>query len=244
MPEQNYQGLGPGKCRWHAGCGKPEVDGLEYCVQHVPDDLLEEAEEATGTRRCRHNFGQPDGCRQYAVTGTVPPQCKNHGANQGSESWKNAQARVVEGKVTDRLQEIMQAQGDRLMSPTSVGDPLSELLDLAAEMGELRSIMREQTAELIKMGKMRYANAKVGEQLRYEVILYERAIERFAKILIDISKLNIEQRLAGVQKQTADMLERAVDAALQESGIGLDGITGARKAFRRHLKVVQGEMAG
>lgn len=224
-------------------CGSHEVDGLEFCVLHVPDDLLEEAEEVTGTVRCRHHFGEDNACRQYAVAGTVPPRCKNHGANIGSHMWKKAVENEFTHKVNDRLTEIMQANGETLLHPAPIGDPLNELLALAAEVGALKEIMRLTAANLISQQKVRYNHAKVGEQLRIEILLYERAVERFAKILIDVSKLRIEDRLAGVQEQTAQMLERALDAALEESGVGLAGITGARKAFRRHLKVVQGQLA-
>jgi hypothetical protein len=220
-----------------------EVDGLEYCVQHVPEEYLEEAEEITGIKRCRHKFGEDGACRYLAVDNTVPVRCKNHGANAGSVSRREAMSRTIEGKVTDRLAEIMQENGQRLLHPKPIGDPLSELLDVAAEIGEFKEVMREVTTHLIVLGKVRYSNPKVGEQLRVEVLLYERALERFAKILIDISKLRIEDRLAGVQQATAEMLQRALDAALEESGVGLDGKLGAQRAFRRHLKVVQGELA-
>jgi hypothetical protein len=243
---EHHPGQGSASCRYtddSGRCGSREIDGLEYCLHHVPDDMLEEAESITGIIRCRHDFGQPDACRHYAVKDTVPPRCHVHGAGKGSVPWKQAQGRTIEGRLADRLQAIMKNHGERLLTPSPVGDPLVELLNLAAEIGELKEIMREQTAELIKTSSIRYTNAKVGEQLRQEVLLYERALERFAKILIDISKLKIEDRLAGVQEATAQMLERALDAALTESGIELEGIMGAKRAFRRQLKVVQGELA-
>lgn len=224
-------------------CGNWEVDGLEFCVQHVPDELLDEAEETTGVYRCRHGFGEDGACRNYAVAGTVPARCKNHGANQGSVMWKRAVENQFTSQVSDRLADIMQANGETLLHPTAIDDPLTELLELAAEVKALKEILRLTAANLISQQKVRYNHAKVGEQLRIEILLYERAVERFAKILIDVSKLRIEDRLAGVQEQTAQMLERALDAALEESGVGLDGISGARKAFRRHLKVVQGNLA-
>lgn len=224
-------------------CGNYEVDGLEFCLQHVPDDLLEEAEENTGMHRCRHGFGTGDPCRQIAVNGTEPLRCKNHGANIGSHMWKKAVENEFNAQVNGRLTAIMQANGESLMHPTAINDPLNELLELAAEVKALKEIFRLTAANLIAQQKVRYNHAKVGEQLRVEMLLYERGVERLAKILIDVSKLRIEDRLAGVQEQTAQMLERALDAALEESGVGLAGITGARKAFRRHLKVVQGELA-
>ena len=42
-----------GTCRIH------EIDGMGFCLQHVPDDMLDEAEAVTRTRRCRMRFGQP-----------------------------------------------------------------------------------------------------------------------------------------------------------------------------------------
>jgi hypothetical protein len=224
-------------------CGLKEIDGLEYCLHHVPDDLLDEAEEITGINRCRYDFGMPGACRQFAVKGAVPTRCKNHGANLGSRTHMEASRRNVESSAAERLAGIMAASGEYLMAPPAIGDPLIELLGLAAEIGALKEVLRAKVVPLLEGDKLRYAHSKAGEQLRQEIILYERALERFAKILIDISKLNIQDRLAGVQEQTAAMLERALDAALEESGVGLEGITGARKAFRRHLKVVQGELA-
>lgn len=225
-------------------CGNFVIDGLGACLQHVPDELLEEAEDVTGISRCRKRFGEPDACRNLAVAGTDPPQCNNHGANIGSLSRQQGTARVVEGRMATHLAEIMANNGAYLLNPPPIADPLNELLDLAGEVGALKEVLRVMAAQLFSENKVRYAHSKAGEQLRVEILLYERAVERFAKILIDISKLRIEDRLAGVQQQTADMMERALDAALAESGVGLDGINGARKAFRRHLKVVQGELVG
>lgn len=241
-----YPGSGDRMCQWDRDgtrCSNWEVDGLEFCVLHVPDDLLEEAEDVTGLSRCRHAHGEPGACRRYAVTGTRPPACDNHGANAGSVRRTQAEMGLHEGRLASRLAEIMEASGEMLLHPASIDDPLTELLETAAEVKALKEVLRIIAAKLFSENRIRYAHAKVGEQLRIELLLYERAVERFAKILIDISRLRIEDRLAGVQEQTAQMLERALEAALEESGVGLDKQLDARKAFRRHLKVVQGQLA-
>ena len=237
------RGSGQRNCKWPAGCGRKEIEGLEYCLQHVPDDLLDEAEDITGIRRCRYDFGQPGACRKMAASGVEPPRCEDHGANRGSMARLGGAMNVRERDMAERLAAIMQLGGEKLLHPDPIQDPLTELLDLAAEVKALKEVLRYHVAELVKNQRVRYAHAKAGEQMRAEILLYERAVERTAKIMIDISKLRIEDRLAGVQEATAQMLERAIDAALQESGVGLDGIGAARKAFRRHLKVVQGELA-
>jgi len=115
-----------------------------------------------------------------------------------------------------------------------VTDPLSALQRLAGRAAAWEDIIGEKVNE---MRSIRYST-EGGEQLRAEIAVMERAMDRLGKLLVDIAKLNIEERLAGVRKQTADMLERALDAALQQAGIGLDRQAEARETFRRHLKVV------
>lgn len=219
-------------------CGNWEIEGLEFCLKHVPDEYLEEAEDVTGMHRCRHAFGQPDACRNYAVENTNPPCCVNHGANLGGSQRQGAAILTIEQQAAQRLAEILSEGGEKLLHPEAVADPLSELLDLAAEMKAGKELLRQVTGYLYSKDRIRYAHSKVGEQLRMEILLYERALERFAKILIDISKLKIEDRLAGVREQTAAMLERALDMALEDSGVGIEGKHKARESFRRHLKVV------
>ena len=222
------------RCRW------PDVPGLEYCIAHMPDELLEEAEEISGITRCRHHFGFEDACHNLALKGSYT--CTGHGGNLPNIR-KGAARAELEQKLTEHLAMIMQGKGALLISPERIGDPLAELLVAAAEVKALKEIMREKVAGLISEERMRYGHKTAGEQLRAEILLYERALDRYVKILIEISKLRIEDRLAGVQEATAQMLERALDSALEESGVGLEGISGARKAFRRHLKVVQSELA-
>jgi hypothetical protein len=232
-------GSGPNQCLATTNrgerCGNKEIDGLEYCLHHMPDEYLDEAEQITGWHRCRERFGQPDACRYFAVKGTDPPACKNHGANRGAVKAKQAATNVLQGKVQDRLTAIMGEQGDRLLNPPAIGNPLSELLDLAAEIAEWKNIMRDIVMYLTSRDRIRSAHSKVGEQLRAEVLLFERAQERYAKILIDITKLGIEARLAQIEQQQVDMVDRALSAALAASGLSLLEQDKARGVLRREL---------
>jgi len=239
FPANGPRAPGFGQARCQTGrCGNQEVEGLEHCILHVPDEYLDEAEEITGIRRCRKRFGQPDACRMYAVAGTEPPMCGEHGANLGSGNRKQATRTVFEERAAARLAEILAGDGEKLIHPEGIADPLTELLNLAAEIKAGKEILKFVVAHLYSQERIRYAHSKVGEQLRMEIILYERSLERYGHILIQISKLKIEDRLAGVREQTAAMLERALDAALEASGVGIDGKEAAREQFRRHLKVV------
>lgn len=116
-----------------------------------------------------------------------------------------------------------------------VTDPLTELARLAAQAVAWKDAMAGKVNEL---ASIRYESENGGEQLRAEIALWERALDRCITTLAAMAKLNIEERLAGIRKQTADMLERALDAALEASGAQLEGKAKAREAFKRHLKVV------
>jgi len=229
---------GPNPCGQPTRTGDPcqerEIHGLAACLRHVSDEDLEEAEELTGIKLCK---GSKTGkCRNLALDGSDPPRCTTHG---GSAPWARqaAATNAIENGMAERLAEIMRANGEKLLNPDDIGNPLDELMELAGEVKAFKEVMRGMVAELVGLGRMRYSG-KAGEQIRAEMLLYERAMERFAKILIDISKLKIDERLAGIRQQTADMLERALDAALEESGIPLERKQAAREALSRHLRIV------
>jgi hypothetical protein len=95
--------------------------------------------------------------------------------------------------------------------------------------------MRQVTAYLFSQQRLRSAHAKVGEQLRSEILLYERAQERLAKILLDIGKLGIEQMLARIDAAQYQMIERAFDLALERTGLDLVAQDDVRSVLRREL---------
>lgn len=226
-----------GKTNSGLPCGNNEIEGLEYCLHHVPDELLEEAEEVAGFRRCRFNFGQPGACRYFAAAGTEPPACKDHGANAGSSTRKNGALRLVNGQANRRLNEIMSAEGEALLAAAAIEDPLDELLKLGGEVRAFKEILRLMVARM-DIATWRYTNSKLGEQLRAEILLYERAIERYGSLLMGIAKLRIKEHRLAIDERMVQAIESALNTALQASGANLEGQAEARKVLRRELKAV------
>jgi hypothetical protein len=216
-------------------CTNHEIFGLEYCLHHVPDDDLPEAESITGWKRCRHNYGQPDACRQFAVQFTEPAACKNHGANIGSSTSKNAAKREIDQGAIDRLEEIMRddANAAAIISPPPIGNPLTKLLELAAEIDAMRKFFRDRALK-IKESEWRY-RGRDAEIVRAELILWERSQERLAQILVNIAKLNIDNRLAAISERRMEIMERAFDEALRASGANFEGQDRARRVLRAEL---------
>lgn len=234
----HYPGEGTIPCsgtrRDGAACGNMEIEGLEFCLHHVPDDMLEEAEEITGMRRCRHRFAETDACRYTAVTATEPPMCKVHGANLGSHQSKLAAGRVVEGRVAERVGAIMAEHGEELLNPVPVENPLTELQQLAGEIVTFKNIARKALAYLAT-SNWRYEKSRMGEQTRAEILVYERALDRCERILVNLAKLHIEDQLTRIRLAQVLRIERALNAALQASGADVEGQDAARQVLRREL---------
>jgi hypothetical protein len=218
-------------------CTNFEIEGLDFCLQHVSDEDLDDAESVTGFRRCRHDYGTPGACHFYAVGGTDPPACKNHGANIGSNMRKGAEIRKIEDAALDRLSEIMtdDAAKASLLDPLAIGNPLEALLALAAEIKALRVLLRGRVMKM-DVSDWRYTKTAVGEQVRAELILYERAMDREAHVLVQIAKLRIEEKLAAIEDRQVVTIERALTLALQKTGVPLVAQQEAKLVLLRELK--------
>lgn len=234
----NFPGMGTEPCQGTSRSGRPcssrEIEGMDFCLHHVPDEALDEAEEITGVRRCRFGFGEPAACRFFAVKGTDPPRCKTHGAQVGSVQSKHASSNVVRMRVGERVQQVLAEHGEELLNAPPVENPLEYLQALAGEIWAWKEICRRVCARL-ETSNWRYEGARFGEQVRAELLMYGQAIDRAERILVNITKLNIEAVLARIDAARIEQMERALRLALEASGADLDGQDKARQVLLREL---------
>ena len=120
---------------------------------------------------------------------------------------------------------------------TPCGDPLEALQRLAG-----RALALEETiGHLVNdLSSIRYeaGGEGGGEQLRAEVAVLERAMDRCGKLLVDIAKLNIDERLVRVTEKQAAMAEKALLSTLGEMGLDAGQQTEACERLGRHLSLV------
>ena len=131
-------------------------------------------------------------------------------------------------------------QAERLLyryDATPCGDPLEALQRLAG-----RALALEETiGHLVNdLSSIRYESGGDGggEQLRAEVAVLERAMDRCGKLLVDIAKLNIDERLVRVTEKQAGLAEKALLATLAEMGMDAGQQTEACARLGRHLQLV------
>ena len=147
--------------------------------------------------------------------------CSNHGGctPTGRTAALNEQAQRLlyhhgAGAVTDPLEALQRLAGRALMLEETIGGLVNNL----------RSV--------------RYGTEAGGEQLRSEVAILERAMDRCGKILVDIAKLNIDERLARVTEQQAEQVSAALSAVLADMGLTQQQQQAARTGVARHLRAV------
>lgn len=165
-------------------------------------------------------------CKRAPIIGQE--RCRQHGGihrNTKSERRKAILERQINAAV-------------RKLDITPVEDPLTELKKLA---GEVLAWKNEMSRHVGILENLRYRAGDGGEQIRGEIQLFERALDRCAAVLTAIAKLNIDERLAAISEQQAQMLATALFAAFDEAGLGItDNIQkkAVAKAFHRHLSLV------
>jgi len=206
-------------------CQRYEVEGMEFCLRHMPASMLEEAEAVTGVKRCRHGV-----CTELAAEGTDPPACSKHKPAQLAK----VSLALLHGRMPERAQEIIEQHAADLEHPDPVTDPYGELMAVIGELKTWKDILRKEVAKLNRRG---YAG-KTGEQMLTDVALYTQALRDLSGVLLSTGRLNLDARLVGIRQQTMEMLDRALDLALEDSGVPLDRKGHARETFRKHLKVV------
>lgn len=144
-------------------------------------------------------------CRRYPADGATV--CINHGGG-------SPQARR---KAAERVTEQNLRKQHSGMRKKRVEDPLTELQKLAGEVIAWKELLSEKVQNLTEM---RYeGTGNVGEQLRSEVGLFERAMDRCTNTLSAIAKLDIDERLVSIKEREADLFEQVMMRTFAKMGL-------------------------
>lgn len=177
-------------------------------------------------RRCTAQRSKGRGpCEAWAIRGGKV--CSAHGG-RAPQVIAAAAERQLDAKVRTALARL---------DTDAVTDPLRELMHLAGQIVAWKDALAERVNQLTAI---RYSATGAGtEQLRAEVVLWERALDRCMQVLGLIAKLDIDSRLASISERQADAVVRALDAGLAHAGV--TGVVAAesRAVVAGHLRAVQ-----
>jgi hypothetical protein len=160
--------------------------------------------------------------------------CRHHGG-ASPQALEVARRREVELRAEKLLRERWANGGD-----VAVDDPLGELARLAGEAVAFKDYLRDQVTEL--HGVLAYwtentfetedaIRTEATEQLRAVVLAYERALDRCAKILASIVKLDLAGRMLAVRTEQAEAIVTAVRMGLAQVDMSAELRKGAQEAI-------------
>jgi hypothetical protein len=135
------------------------------------------------------------------------------------------------------LDELIRNNNVDIEVPSFDGDinPFEELLKLTAELTTWKNVCLAKVAKLNE-DEWRWDGDRAGEQLRSEIVLYERAVKETTDLLVKIARLGIEERLTRIQERQVSIVETAIIRTLQELDLPVDMQAQARSRIIKHLK--------
>lgn len=184
----------------------------------------------SGKRRCQARSKASEGgqCGAFAMRGQEV--CRFHGGAT-KKAKAAANRRIAEAEVADETRRAL-----AVLDVTPVENPLSALSEVAGQILAWKDRLSFRVNALNE--RIRYEDDKGAEQLRAEVALYERALDRSVNVLATIGRLNIDERLAAISEKQADAVIAAIEAALAHAGVTGDRAAEAKRIAARHLRAV------
>jgi hypothetical protein len=181
-------------------------------------------------RICKATTTKGKPCRKAPVLGA--DVCTSHGG-----AAPQVRAKAAERVAQQEFDKAMRRELARL-EVTPVTDPLSTLADLAGQALAFKDALAARVNDL--QDNIRYQDMRGAEQLRSEIALWERALDRCERFCTSMAKLNIDERLAQVSEQQATLVADALAVVMGEMGLTRDQQKEARSRVASKLRVAAG----
>lgn len=159
-----------------------------------------------------------ESCLGPRVRGT--DKCRMHLGKPARHAVMEHEARVLFGKIVE-------------IKP--IDNPLGVYASFA---GRVMAWMNSMDALLNDLASPTSSSILTGEEIRGEVILFERAMDRCNTVLATYAKLNIDERLTRITEAQQAMVLQAIEAALASADVTGARAVEAKKAAAKRLRVV------
>jgi len=141
-------------------------------------------------------------------------RCYLHGGNTATvrKAAEAALQRRTLARLENDINLRLEAEG---IEP--IGDPFDALEDLAARAFAFQRVCADRVANL--KGEWRYQSTQGTEQIRGEVEVFERSLDRCAKFVDLIARLGLDERRVQVTEMQAVLLDRVLRNVLVAVGV-------------------------
>lgn len=164
--------------------------------------------KCSGHRQRAGHEGEP--CNAQPMRGTEPPRCRRH-----LGGGLTAKQQAADYDLQRRAARLADLAGP--VRAVDVEDVLGEHLRLAGEALRWKEVLAGLVSSLSDVGY----RSRSGEQIRAEVKVYGEALDRVDRVLTNIGKLRIEERLAAVEEAREARMRAVLVAALDALGLSL-----------------------
>lgn len=222
-------------------CKRNCLPGFSACFAHLPEDEIPAAEEKFGRKRCSHRIANIENprygeiCTHDGLPGTNPPKCDMH-RSPTPVARRAVADRQVEMAAREQLGDMIEKEGVVIETPRleDIANPFLMLMEQAQRVMDFQAATKKNLDKL-QADEWRYSGERIGEQIRGEVVLYERQLKNATDMLAKIAKLNIEERLARINERQAAIIEMAIVRTLAEMDLPLELQAQARERIVQHM---------
>ena len=173
----------------------------------------------------RRTDGKP--CKAWAINGGTV--CAAHGGRA-----PQVKARAARNVAEQKAQALLEGISD--FEP--ITDPIAKLQHLAGRASRWLEVLEGVVADL---HRIRYTTQ--AEQIDGRVVVFERAMDRTGKLLVDLARLNLDERSVRLQEAQVALVAEALGRALAESGLAADAQQAIRVRVAELVDAADGQQA-
>jgi hypothetical protein len=112
---------------------------------------------------------------------------------------------------------------------------LEKMLEELVHVMEFEDFMRRQVSDM-NPSDWRFLDRTGSEQIRSEVVLYERAMDRTARVLQGMSKMALQEKIVSLGKAQTELMIRLLMATLNDLSLDMHHITRAKTVLLQKLR--------
>lgn len=183
----------------------------------------------TDPKRCKAKNRAGEQCGRPPMRGGRV--CASHGGKIPNV-LAASERRLAEQEATREVARLTDARG-----PLTLPDVYREMLTTAGDAVAWQRVLRERVESLDGYSS---ATGMGGDQVRADVVLFERAMDRTAKVLELVARLDLDTRLTHISAQQGEQVARVLRVGLDAAGLSTGQREAAEAAMVLELRKIGG----
>jgi hypothetical protein len=197
----------------HIVCGEETPPGFAYCEEH-------KTRRGAANERTTNEISNVVDAADIFTGDPLTPDKPDDGVQEDKKAEVAKKEKAQTPVTVNRAQQVVQR--------------CFEMLDRATEFEQ------EAWDQVVKLPKeqWRYVDKTGGEQLRSEISVHERAMDRTLRAVTAVAKLNIDAQAVNINKVVKEMIKGVVMRVFQRMELDQQQIDQARRYLAEEFEKV------